>query len=71
MDLGIPMTQEEEISMDSLLDLYQDLPYKPPAFKTNFISLSSLKTEKETIPMMNKFSIIKDVPFTLQTQAVE
>lgn len=45
-DLGIPMTQEEQISMDSLLDLHQNLPYKSPVFKTNYYSFIFVKDGK-------------------------
>jgi len=45
-DLGISMTQEEQISMDSLLDLHQNLPYKSPVFKTNYYSFIFVKDGK-------------------------
>ena len=46
IDLGIQMQQETQLSMNGLLELHKDLPYKSPVFKTNYYSFLFIKDGK-------------------------
>lgn len=44
--LNIPIEQDSQFSMDNLLELHKNIPYKSPVFRTNYFSFIFVKNGK-------------------------
>ncbi|MEQ8924603.1 MAG: AraC family transcriptional regulator [Fulvivirga sp.] len=45
-DLGLPIEQDAEFTIDSLLDIHSDIPFQSPIFRTNYYSFIFIKNGK-------------------------